>query len=207
MTIPDARVRREPPSRGGPVRSPLHAARGTSEPARRTVEAAVETAYRVYEDYVRWGRESAAQRAEGRTTMGPKMLDPQSAFTQWMGIWQEMYRGWMGAFTPLTQAAPGMFGFDGMAPFQAPAAQASSFDLTVETSRRTRISLTWLRPPGGGTLRAQLMREEGEGRLALELDPSALRIEIPAQQPAGTYSGVVRDARGEQLGMLTLQLF
>ncbi len=207
MTIPDARIRREPPVRSAPLRSPLHGVRGPHDPARRTVEAAVETAYRVYEDYVRWGRESAAQRAEGRTTMGPKMLDPQSALTQWMGIWQEMYRAWMGAFTPLGQAAPGMFGFDPMTAFQPPTPQTSSFDLTVETSRRTRLSLTWLRPPGGGTLRAQLIREEGEGRLALELDPSALRIEIPPQQPAGTYSGIVRDAKGEQLGMLTLQLY
>lgn len=208
MTTPD-RVRRAPPERSGPLRAAHHAFRGpTKTPAQQTIETAVETAYRVYEDYVRWGRERAAQRNHGRMSMGPKMLDPQAAMTQWMGMWQELYRAWMGACGPLTQGAPGLFGFDAMAPFQAAAAAAPGpLDLSIETSRRTRVSLGWLRAPSPGTLRAQLFREEGEGRLAVELDATSLRLDVPPEQAAGTYSGVLRDTQGQQLGVLTVQLF
>lgn len=230
------RVRRARPDRSAPLRSASNAFRSApnsaapgalrddaasgQHAARRTVEAAVETAYRVYDDYVSWGRQMASQQtttADWRTPMGPKTLDPQAALTQWLSMWQDLARAWASALSPLVPSAPGLMPF---APDvaamntmftpvqQGPAAVASgaTLDFELESKVPARVALHLVQRPASGLLKAQLHREEGEGRLTLSFDAARIQIKL-GDEPAGTYSGVVRDPAGQQLGMLTVELF
>jgi hypothetical protein len=244
------RVRRAPPEREAPLRHAAYAFRAgaaspakptspspststsvppSAAPARSVVEQAVETAYRVFDDYVAWGQQTAAQRpvtslafagSDWSTMMGPKM--PMSALTApWLQPWQDMYRVWFDAVTPLLSNLPALAPFmpgagapRGRAP-EAPSAPpvptvtnvGRALELELDVSQRVRVSLHLLNKPAEGALRAALHREEGEGRLLLEFEASALRIKLGDEQAPGTYSGIVRDLRGEQVGILTVQVF
>jgi hypothetical protein len=217
-------MKRTPPSREAPLRNASHAFRpsppgglgAAQDLAERAVEAAVGTAYRVYEEYVRWGRTAAAQQARsrhGRTTMKPRQPDTQ-AVTQWIQMWQEMFRMWISFMNPFATGMPGAppfvpgpFGmgtpFGGYSPRNA----SAEFEIELETSQRVSLSLQLTDQSASGTLRAQLHREEGDGRIALEFDASSIRVALPDREPPGTYSGVVRDETGHQCGMMTLIVF
>jgi hypothetical protein len=245
MTIPSSRpdhdssepegerIKRPQPAREGPERHPMHSFRrnqgapaaAPAEPARRTVESAVETAYRVYEDYVRWGQQAAAQRPRAQdwsNAMGPKPLDPRDPrdpvwnSQQWLSLWQDAYKVWLSCLTPFMASLPNLSSFPqgpGAAPGipfppgpEAAVSPSVELGLELETSQRARVSLHLVRK-STGLLKAHLHREEGEGRLMLEFDAAQLSIKLPDAQPAGTYSGVVRDSQGEQAGMLTVFVF
>ena len=231
------RVKRPLPERSSPLRGAAHAFRSAHgdaqsgardettharNTAKSTVEAAVETAYRVYDDYVSWGRQMASQQTatrDWRTPMGPKTLDPQAAANQWISMWQELARAWFGALSPLLPSAPGLMPFmpdpaainSMFAPSRpgpaAAVATAAGLDFELESRQGARVSLHLVQRPASGQLRAQLHREEGEGRLALVFDAARIQIKIGDEHPPGTYSGIVRDAAGQQLGMLTIELF
>jgi hypothetical protein len=255
-TPPAQRLRRSPAARETPLRSaskvfrPTRAERDTRDarveysdqaahdtrvPAQRAVEAAVDLAYRVYEDYVDWGRATAANRprgtngtsgtsgTHGRANMRAETPDTLPA-TYWLQMWQEMWRMWGGYMLQFTPAIPGMAPFGSSMPglfptpgstFGAPRAgsmqgqgnEGSELNLELETSQRTAITLHLTRPASGAPLKARLHREDGEGSLQLHFDASNPRIRVPEGQAPGTYSGVVRDDLGNQCGMLTVTLF
>lgn len=214
MTIHEGqRLRRSPPEREGPLRHPaklFRAAQPERAPAHgaRAVEAAVDTAYRVYEEYIGWGKQSAAAR-DGRRGMRPNTPDMQGA-AYWFQMWQEAWRMWASYMLPFMSNAPGMAPFGpGMPfPFAPPrtAANATPLQVEIDTSQPTSISLNWLRPVGDEPLSVRLHREEGEGALQLRFEGGSLRVSVPEGQAPGTYSGVVRDGSGSQCGMLTLTL-
>lgn len=142
LALDPARVRRSPPPREEPLRSPFAAMRAAARPVqppagkpdaearepgsdggRAMVERAVEGAYRVFEEYLQWGQKAAAARSaraqNWRFPVGPKPLDMQAAAGQWLETWQELYRWWLGTIAP--GGAPSMPGFPGMPfPFNGP---------------------------------------------------------------------------------------
>ena len=223
MTIRDSqRLRRSAPERDGPLRNPAKLFRPATvqaEGSQRAVEAAVETAYRVYEEYIGWGRERAAQRAQsnhGRQGMRPNNTPDMQAATYWIQLWQEAFRIWSGSMMPWMSSAPGMtpfgaapgwppgFGAPRAAGWPTPGGSAQELNIELESSQPTTISLRLMRPGSDELLKARLHREEGEGSLHLDFQSSNVRIHVPDGQTPGTYSGVVRDGAGEQCGMLTI---
>ena len=162
--------------------------------------------------------------------MRPNTPDMQAA-AQWMQMWQELFRTWMGYAAPVMQNMPGMGavpGLNGMPwlngmganPFGqgVPAAPPpypptghvdapAELDIELETAQRVAISVHIARRGSVGVLSARLHRDDGTETLDLEFDPRNIRIAVPDAQRPGTYSGVIRDACGSQCGMLTLTVF
>lgn len=213
------RLRRTRPSRSAPLRNPAHsfgaASRQQTEerreevPDRDVVQAAVGTAYRVYEEYVRWGQQAAAQRAasdHGRPTMRSNTRDSQPGM-QWLQVWEESLRMWMGYAAPFLQGAPFGPGGAGMS-FGPHAPRGQGLDLEVELSASLpiRVSLHLTEPRPEGILRTRLHADEGAGGFALEIDPANVRIRVPDELSPGTYRGVVQDEEGGQRGMLTIEV-
>jgi len=213
------RLRRSAPLRSEPDRSPANAFRGASrsssssaspasagpstDAARRAVEAAVGAAYRVYNDYVDWGQQAAAQRSQSRDWrefMRPNPPDMSQAATQWAQMWQDMLRMWMGYMMPMMPVMPGV------PPFGASRSRLQGGELNVEldTSQRVVVEMHLTQASTNGAFKARLHREEGDGQLSLEFDSSKMRITVPPGQAPGTYSGIVRDGSGNQCGMLTV---
>jgi hypothetical protein len=107
------RARREPPARTGPKRAlsnafrPATAASAIPEPdARRAVENAVDTAYRICEDYLSWGRNAASSRSpndarhgvrgeEWREHMKRHPYAMGGMYNPLIKFWQEMAGYWM----------------------------------------------------------------------------------------------------------------
>ena len=231
-----ARLRRSPPERTGPIRNPstfmrgelskaLHPAARAVEPAQRAIEAAVEGAYRVFEDYLDWGRKAAEQQLsfeDWKVPMAPKPMDYQQASAQWLQLWQDaVARFWFGAFAPFTPnggqqptasnpwsafMSPGAWGMPPFGPRATPSHDHVRMNVTIEASQPVKLALRLIEAAPAGAVRAVLHREDGEGKLTLELDASGTHLCVPPGQPSGVYSGVLRDQHGAQCGMVTVSV-
>lgn len=212
------RRRRRAPARGGPKRTSANAFRPSAtsdvdcDPARSVVEAAVETAYRVYEDYVRWGQQAAGQRSQSAPTldwrepMSNRSPDMTETATQMMQMWQDMARMWMGYMMPFM---PGAMAWP--TPFGVSKTKAEGVELNVEldTSQSARVTFRLRQPPSNKPLQVRLVRDGGTEQLAFRFDsPTGLkmRINVPDKQASGTYRGVVLDDSGAEYGTMTLTL-
>jgi hypothetical protein len=221
------RIQRPVPERFGPLRSPAHAFRSAKpntnghaakESTKSVVASAVESAYRVYDEYLKLGYEAAAQRygaRDRRAPMDPKPYDRSASATQWMDLWQDMYRQWLSAVAPFMGISPASARggpFDPGSPWpsmpwmpQQPAG-GNEVELEIDAAQRVRVSLHLVRK-SPGPLRVTLQREAGEGQLVFEFESTNIRLQLDTVHAPGTYGGIVRDARGDQVGMLTIQLF
>jgi hypothetical protein len=101
------RVRRQPVSRTRPHRGSFHAFRPPFDSAQSAIDEAIETAYRVCDEYMSRGRSAAHARSsvDGNTTMNNQQYnwrDPMqlwsNAFNAWMSAVFSMMQGnWMGS--------------------------------------------------------------------------------------------------------------
>ena len=151
--------------------------------------------------------------------VGPKTSDMQDAAAQWMRMWQEMYRLWLGPWAQMMPTAyapppyPGNWGWpaDASSPvgFGTPA-QATGTDadvmVTLEASQPVSVSVRLLQASGNAKARAVLHCDSGTDKLTAKLDAAGVHVKVPAHQGPGIYSGVLHDAHGAQLGMVTVHV-
>lgn len=195
-------------------RSPGADARGkplSSDPVAR----AVELGYRVVDDYLRQGQQVASRISGARDRSSPlPMVDVQDLMTRWFQytselteVWfqlvglaasGQMPRGAAGPVEPAPPTTPDGSGSAGTA--AATPAEPARVAVAVQCGRPVEVTLD-LRPiPSDATIRVHDLRavdpdkpriadvgveraEDGEG--------FQLRIRVPDDQPAGTYSGLV----------------
>lgn len=223
------RPRRVPPPRQAPLRSALGAphpgppACADDERARSEVEASVETAYHVYEEYMRWGQATAAQRTSSTDWSRPMTSnspDPRAFATQWTQMLQEMYRLWMAALMPVMPNVPGMSPpgpTSSPSPFPpAPGSGrtepgrplAMDLDLDLSTSQPTRVRIQLVRDPPAGPWKVWLYQKptEGPGSIEVTFVSGGIRVEPLVGHPAGSYSGVIQDGDGQLCGMMSIHL-
>lgn len=269
----EPRVTRPVLPRDKPFRGALHAFRPTPsahDPTGRAVsnrtdafgdgtrgmaDAAVETAYRVYEEYLNAGERAAAQREAARArrmAMDPFRYDAAMSPGSWLELWKDMYRQWASAVVPLmngtsapaygTHGAPAGYGMPpayGMPGYGSPSAapaygppsgygpcapspvhtaatspssnasagSAAALDVSIDTTRRCQVQVHMVRQRDGELLHASLHHEESAARIRLSFDSSQVQLSIDDSQPAGRYSGVIRDGASEQVGMVTVTVY
>ncbi len=213
MTPPPFRTVRTPPTRVGPNRRASGAFSGAApngngaefSQAAGVIGDAVETAYRVFDDYMRWGREFAEGRRPRRDgePMSDKATNPMTAAMQ---AWMDLTQFWMGPFMSAMGGAANMprpdawdfGGPDRPAPRTTNAA-AVSLHLSAEQPTRVNVDLH----PGAvaDRLSAQPLRpldnETAPPLDAVEMTATdagvVLSIAVPRDQPAGSYAGLLID--------------
>ncbi len=232
------RHRRPLPIRTGPIRgatesfrSPFTAASVAGEsPFSGAIDEAVRTAYRVVDEYIELGWQSAARhRPTGERPMNPLTSNVQEITTLAMRFWLEMAETWM---MPLSQAAPWR-AWAGGNPDAAwdRGADASPCSTTTNTNERSvageRLAVTLsvasqqpsqvtvdLQPGSAVTdLAVQDLRAVDDAEkpplVAVRCDAidGRLRVEmsVPRDQPSGVYVGAIVDrVRHEARGTVTV---
>jgi len=130
----------------------------------------------------------------------PEYPDP----AQWFEMWQQMYMQWMSMFMP---------GMPGMWPGGMPAARGTpatpgsgmlpmnEIELALD-GRITKVSFVLSRPTFGGA-KVQLCHDQTSDELAIEVsEQGKLKIQLSAKQPAGHYSGEIKDRYGTRCGLV-----
>jgi len=232
----DERPKRPKLARREPVRQwPLGAVGATTPPAAATGEAprdavgsAVEMGYRVVDEYIRQGQKVARQMSEGggaaalpASDWGEAATRITQLTTEWMGMWFEFAQRAVSGAGVRAADIPTVDLFGATArPTPAPAApaaqgQRSRVRIEIKTSRPAEVSLD-LHPDHTGealivhNLRgadAQAPRLGVVFEAAAEGRPALLSIQVPADQPAGVYSGaIVHAATNRAVGTLTIQI-
>jgi hypothetical protein len=183
--------------------------------ARRAVEAAVETAYKVYDDYVKWGQDAAARRPRSddrREPMSNQPPDPMQPMLQMMQLWQDMARMWMGFMAPpmMPWGSPNAPWMPPMWGTQAqPTSEGVPVNVELDTARPASVTLRMRKNPGDQPLSVHLRRQTGDESMRLRFDsPHGLkvRVVIADDQAPGKYSGDVKDDSGAVYGSMTLEL-
>lgn len=247
-----ARVRRSPPARTRPHRNASQVFRanaGRSAPAaeaderasesapaspapppkdgaRAAVRNAVDGAYRVLDDYLRWGRIAAEACSAGMPRAGAANAgaDAPDAATQWFQLWQSMYQqawmSWMVPFTP-PGAWPGLGGARGplapwwpmapgssggfAAPFAGPfsgapqdarIAPAPPVHVEVGAGRSAKVALRLQRLPRHAEATWHIDGGQPAG-LELRWDRDGVHARIGAELPAGRYRGVLMEGAAD----------
>lgn len=226
-----ARVKRDPPRRGGPIRNvtmafrapvttgevgatgetprppakPRVGAARAGAPQAGVVEHAVEIAYRVFDDYMRRGREAANRARPSEETHDPMNNDRRDPASMAMQYWANMAQMWFGYMAPFMP--PGMPGRDGwnMGGQCAPEHRREADEklaLAVEVSsekpaqvtvklhdkRATRhLEVKRLHPVSGdGPSLTGVHFNHVDGHLRVQ-------VSVPPAFPDGVYEGVIHD--------------
>lgn len=182
-----ARIQRDTPQRGGPLRSatamlrpgepdpepPPGARPGAAPSTAGRVESAVSTAYQVLEQAMRRGRDAARRytsSAEGDSSMGSDRngQDPRDPYTQAFRAWTNLFSTWADVLGPLMPP--------GMRPPWAPGAEApekaaseapaQGLRLVLDTmsSRPVEVELDLQPAPPGTELAVQDLRSFEDGK-------------------------------------------
>ena len=90
-----------------------------------------------------------------------------------------------------------------------PGAMPAASDVELDLGSPNRVSKISLRfaclPIGGG--KAQLEREDGEGKLTVEIDERGrFKIQVPPKQHTGCYSGEIQDRCGGPCGWMKVSI-
>ena len=193
------------------------------------VECGVKTAYTVIDEYMRRGREAASR--QERPNWRSDMKDDRQNFGNWstmfgpmgplMAPWMQMMQAWttaMSSFVPgaAQQPAWNPYAWGGAAGGPHPPGAAASPMVSVQVSSHcpTEVSLSVAPGADAGTLVADALPvDDGSGApplvaVAFTCTPGHVRVSVtvPNDQPAGRYSGAVRDAAGMQVGDLTVDV-
>jgi hypothetical protein len=232
-TAQKKRLHRQEPLRTGPRRGTTESSRpagsptaeGPSRPA-GIVEQSVETAYRVFAEYLERGQKAAAR-------FGP--LEPfsdgfASASKDLPGMtmryFQDMAQMWLGPVAQLFPMAGGVFpGSRSDSPWDngmparnqaapepaAPMPERQAFSIEVSSAHPTEVALDLKGRLDGQALSVQALHAvDGAGKpplsaVSLVVSNDRLRISlvVPSDQPAGIYSGVVFDS-AQRVGRGTL---
>lgn len=192
-----------------------------SEPETREADRDVAMGYRVVEEYMRRGAAAARQMSEGISS-GPDSRAANQLFERLLqsatdlgGVWIEMLQTLWSSQAPDVPRGEGPGSFElHSAPAQrdAPAAEASSANakqspaiaFRVHGGRSVELSATLSAEPHAGQqwivhdLRALDPSVPRIERAHFEYQPDQSRcviaLDIPAEQPAGMYSGLIVDA-------------
>jgi len=166
---------------------------------------AVDTAYRVFDEYMKWGREYAQGRPGRRDgePMTDKATNPMDAAVQ---AWMDLTRAWMGPFMSAMGAAANMprpdawdFGGPDRSPPRGATPPTVSLDVSAQQPTRVKVELH----PGvtADRLTIQSLRpldnETAPPLDAVELATTdggiTISIVVPRDQPAGSYAGLLVD--------------
>lgn len=229
----DDRIKRPRPERTDPIRgwsglfgrSGGHAAGSPGAGLDDVVTRSVELGYRVIDEYVRQGQRAAAGLRDRRTDPEALTSDLQGLLgrmaqytSEFLGVWGEFVEiATRGAMMPGFGLSNGGTGAPPPAATAPPAASDEpGVRVELQATRPTEVAVD-LRPHTPGTrLTVQGMRamEPGEPRLegvTLEAPapgaPLVLRVVVPAEQPAGTYNGiVVEEDTSRPIGTVSVRL-
>ena len=224
----EVRLRREPPERSGPMRTSALAFRspsssgarnggprdGAPEATKRAVESAVDSAYRVYEDYLRWGQQAAGIRPQTNRE-GPTMKQPPDVTTamfQMMRMWQDMTQKWMGfamPFAPFPGMSGGLGGHSQAAETTA-STRAMEVELKAAPGQRAQVNVQLQQVGRGARLSTVVEQVGGTATMdAVRFDTGAgsrVSLSIPPGMPEGKYYGTIVDDRTRECGALTVRL-
>ena len=188
----------------------------SNEAVRGTVEYGVRTAYTVIDEYMRRGREAAAdcqKRPDWRNDMNDNRCNYSSPYGAWGPMWS-LITPWVQAMQAWTCA---MSGFVPGAAAQSSWSQcAMTPRVSVKVSSRDQTNVSAHVEPGADTmnLSADPLKSSDARNAAvlndvtIESECGQVRIDItvPDGQPAGVYRGVIRDTCGCKRGDLTVEI-
>ena len=194
------------------------------------VECGVRTAYTVIDEYMRRGREAAGRHGERPNWRGD-MKDDRQNFGNWSTMWGPMgplMAPWMQVMQAWTTAmsafVPGAAAQNPWNPYAGGGVWGSSPSPTAATSPKVSVQVSSKcptevipsMPPGADsmTLAADALEiDDGSGApslvgVAITCTPGHVRVSVtvPNDQPAGRYSGAIKDAAGMQVGDLTVDV-
>jgi hypothetical protein len=180
------------------------------------VECGVQTAYTVIDEYMRRGREAAGRYREHpnwRDNMNDNRYNYSNPYTAWgpmgpfIAPWMQAMQAWacaMSAFVP--GAAPqGSWG---------QCATSPKVSVRVTAQNPTEVS-AWIDPGADGMeLTADPLKISGDtvapllGPVPIKCECGHVRVSVtvPKGQPAGRYSGAIRDKDGCRRGELTVDI-
>ncbi len=201
--------RRAGPAVSGPVPSRSDAAAVPDPPRADGARRAVDVAYRVLDEHLRRGRAAAETKAPGaeRGDFAPK--DAQDLLRRAVRYWADMLVMWVDFIGPqvpleaILQKVEGALGEAGAAGSPASPGSSGGAPVTVEVASPRPVQVSVDLPPGAAAsnLGVQPLTALGDaGTRAIDVTLSGggaerlvVSISIGAEQPAGTYAGVVFD--------------
>jgi hypothetical protein len=228
------RLKRTPPERVGPIRSPMTSRSRTETEAGAprdpftaagavvygALENGVRTAYAVIDEYMRRGQNTARATFNDSYKRGP-MNDDRGNFGSGYNPWNpmEMFtEQWMTAMRMWSQAwssfVPGMWQQPGMNPFAAGGASVSNVSVSVSSTTPVEVAMNLY--PGldlagliSEPLRAEDSRAAPIDPALIAREPGAVRVKIAIApgQPAGRYRGLIRRETDKSIaGELTVTI-
>jgi len=217
MNSSSPHLKRTPPERNGPVRSPLGprtrpeaGAQGNPVTAAGAavfgaLENGVRTAYSVIDEYIRRGQEAAGgmfNNSNRRGTMSDDRGNPGGGFNPWNPMamateqWIAAMRMWSQAWSAFI---PGSFQQAGFGPFPFGAATAPAVTVKVTCSSAVEVSVNMYGATDTTDLVSEPLRAEGSSAKPIEAasivrEPGAIRVSMKVEtgQPAGRYRGLIR---------------
>lgn len=192
------------------------------------VECGVRTAYTVIDEYMRRGREAAGRYRE-RPNWRSDMNDDRQNYGNWstawgpmwlfIAPWMQMMRAWTDV---MSTCVPGAAPQDFWSPYARGGAwgparpSPTSPKVSVQVSSQRPIEVILSVAPGADamTLVADALQiDDGSGApslvgVTIKCTPGHVRVSVtvPNDQPAGRYSGAIRDAAGMHVGDLTVHV-
>ena len=196
----------------------------SADAVRGAVECGVRTAYSVIDEYMRRGYDAASGSQRGSRERG-NMSDDRQNYNAWSTAWgpvSPLMDQWMNAVRTWTEAwssmAQGMSPAAGRATGPAAASSAAAAShVSVHVSSDRPVEVTPHLFPGADTMTVltadPLQSCEPSDAPALtgidmKAEPGHVRVKVTimADQPAGTYSGPVRNAQRVVVGALTVTI-
>jgi hypothetical protein len=196
----------------------------SADAVRGAVECGVRTAYSVIDDYMRRGYDAASGSQSGSRERG-HMSDDRQNYNAWSTAWgpaSPLMEQWMNAMRTWTEAWSSMA--QGMSPAASRAtgsagssAAGTASNISIQVSSDRSVEVTPHLFPGADTmtmLTADPLQscEHADAPALTGIDmrtePGHVRVKVTimADQPAGTYSGPVRNAQRVVVGALTVTI-
>jgi hypothetical protein len=188
------------------------------------VEAGVQTAYTVCEEYLARGREEAVRQQARSGLMEPPNRDRTfDAWSQAMGPMSPMFAPWMQMMKMwtdgMTMWAPAWGAMAQQWTSPAAWADGNPFNappVTVALTSKTPVDVTVELKPGAQLRRLTVspLRHASDGdapplagiEIDCKPDRARLSVSIPKDQPAGSYSGKVVDSVGLEQGYVRVDV-
>lgn len=211
------RVTRPVLDRDAPDRSPggylrANGRRPGMRTAQRVVETSVEGAYRVIQEYLRWGQRSAEQFTSFESKREPMRNHQHDEYdrdpaAQWFEMWQWMYMQWMSMFMGGMMPRPGMWGPPGMGRHGRMETHELELELELEASNRTAKVWLELDHPLWGGGHARLHKHHSDEKLAVEVsERGRIEVHVGEATPNGTYRGEIWSRDGSPCGRMKITL-